>query len=144
MIHEHARIGEKTLIYFPELSNIGECSIGTKSVIHSHVWIANGVFIGNNVRIQAFTFIPQGVTIEDDVFIGPRVTFLNDKYPPSGKWSTTLIKRGASIGGGAVILPGLSIGENAMVGAGSVVTKHIPDNEVWMGTPAKFFKKKSI
>ena len=134
-----ARIGKGTKIWKIELSNIQDCTIGKNCVIHSHVWIGDKVIIGNNVRIQAFTFIPTGVTIEDEVFIGPRVTFLNDFYPPSwGKhWKDTLIMKGASIGGGAVILPGVKIGEKAVVGAGAVVTKNVPAGETWVGNPAK-------
>jgi len=88
-------------------------------------------------------FIPEGVIISSDVFIAPRVTFTNDKYPPSGKecWGYTVVKSGAAIGAGSIILPGVSIGSNSLVGAGSVVTKNIPDGEVWVGHPAKFVRK---
>lgn len=127
----------ETIIYKPELSNIQDCTIGEGCKIHSHVWIGNGVVIGDRVKIQAFSFIPTGVTIEDDVFIGPRVTFTNDKYPPSGKWSNTIVKKGASIGACATILPGITIGENAKVGAGAVVTKDVPPNTTVVGIPAK-------
>lgn len=90
------------------------------------------------MKIEPFAFIPDGVEIEDDVFIGPHVCFTNDKFPPShGKgWVKTLVKRGASIGAGAIILPGLTIGGKAKIGAGSVVTKDIPAGEVWYGNPA--------
>lgn len=129
-----------TKIYNQELSNIhSSVEFGKNCVIHSHVWIGEGVVIGNNVKIQAFSFIPSGVTIEDDVFIGPRVTFTNDKYPPSGGkgWSETLVKQGASLGASVTVLPGLVIGENAKIGAGSVVTKDIPANVVACGNPAR-------
>lgn len=95
--------------------------------------------IGNRVKIRAFTFIPTGVVIEDDVFIGPHVTFTNDKYPKintNWKLLKTTVKRGASIGAGSVILP-ITIGRNSFIGAGSVVTKDIPDNVVATGNPAK-------
>ena len=143
MIHKNAKVGFGCMIWHEGLSNIGVCEIGTGCIIHSHVWIGDGVKIGNKVKIQAFSFIPGGVTIEDDVFIGPRVTFTNDKYPPSGGkgWSETLVKRGAVIGAGAVILPGLTIGENAKVGAGAVVTKSVPDSVVVCGNPAKIHNK---
>jgi len=102
------------------------------------------VKIGNKVSIQAFTFIPTGVTIEDDVFLGPRVTFLNDFYPPSyGKhWRNTIVKKGAAIGGGAIVLPGVTVGEHALVGAGSVVTKDVGDNIIVCGNPAHELKNK--
>lgn len=133
-------------IYNASLSNIHELSqIGDNCVIHSHVWIGE-VKIGNNVKIQAFSFIPNGVTIEDDVFIGPRVTFTNDKYPPSHGvgWRETLVKKGSSIGAGSIILPGITIGEGAKIGAGSVVTKDIPPGELWMGNPAKKYEKRTV
>lgn len=133
-------IGKNTTVYYPQLSNIHpEAKIGQKCKIHSHVWIGKGVEIGNNCKIEAFTFIPDGVTIENNVFVGPRVTFTNDKYPPShGKgWLKTLVKEGASIGAGAVILPGLIIGKNVRIGAGAVVTKNALDNSVMVGNPAR-------
>lgn len=132
------------MIYHPELSNIG-CDVPSDTKVHSHVWIGQKVSIGHNVKIQAFCFIPDGVTIEDDVFLGPRVTFTNDKYPPShGKgWKETIVKRGASIGAGAIILPGVVIGEFSKVGAGSVVTKDVPPNTIVMGNPAHIYVKKT-
>jgi len=136
MININAIIGKDTKIWYEELSNIGNCSIGNDCIIHSNVWIADGVIIGNRVKIQAFTFIPKGVVIEDDVFIGPRVTFTNDKYPPSANWSDTLIMKGASLGAGTIVIPGITIGEYARIGAGSVVTKDIPGGELWFGNPA--------
>jgi UDP-2-acetamido-3-amino-2,3-dideoxy-glucuronate N-acetyltransferase len=139
MIHKLAKVGAGTFIWHEQLSNIGAFECGTGCNIHSHVWIGDGVKIGNKVSIQAFTFIPVGVVIEDEVFIGPRVTFTNDHKPPSyGKhWRDTLVKKGASIGAGAVILAGVTIGENAVIGAGAVVTKNVPDGEVWVGNPAR-------
>jgi len=101
--------------------------------------IGDSVKIGKNVRIGAFSFIPEGVTIEDDCFIGPRATFTNDKNPPSRKedWLPTVVKKGASIGAACTILCGVTIGEGAMIGAGSVVTKNVPAGEVWCGVPAR-------
>ena len=134
-----AKVGKGTKIWKEDLSNIGFAEIGENCKIHSHVWIGNGVKIGNNVAIQAFSFIPEGVTIEDNVFIGPRVTFTNDKHPPSGRenWQKTVVKSGASLGAACTILPGITIGKNAKIGAGSVVTRDIPDDVVACGIPAK-------
>ena len=131
--------GARVMIYGGSLSNIGDCAIGNDCVIHSHVWIGDEVVIGDRVKVQAFSFIPTGVIIEDDVFIGPRVTFLNDKHPPSGRdnWDKTHVLKGASIGGGATILPGVIIGTNAMVGAGAVVTKNVFPGTTVAGNPAK-------
>lgn len=115
-------------------------TIGENVNICSHCFIENSVKIGNNVTIKNGIYIFDGITLEDNVFIGPNVTFTNDKkprskfYPPN--FSKTLIKKGASIGGGSVILPGIIIGENAMIGAGSVVTKNVPPNTVVYGNPA--------
>lgn len=139
MINKKAKIGSSTKFWFEEFSNIGECQIGVGCTIHSHVWIGDGVIIGNRVRIEAFTFIPPGVVIADDVFIGPRVTFTNDKYPPSKSrdfWKSTIVKYAASIGAGAIILPGIELGELCVIGAGAVVTKSVPRLETWVGNPA--------
>jgi UDP-2-acetamido-3-amino-2,3-dideoxy-glucuronate N-acetyltransferase len=125
--------------------NLYKCTIGKGSKIDSFVYIEENVIIGNRVKIRPFTFIPSGVTIEDDVFIGPCVTFTNDKYPKiNAKWTMlqTIVKKGASIGAGSVILP-VSIGTNSLIGAGSVVTKNIPDNVIAMGNPARIVKKQS-
>lgn len=137
-------VGSGTKIWEPELSNIHHTvKIGSNCRVHSHVWIGEDVVIGNNVKIQAFTFIPTGVHIGDNVFLGPRVTFTNDKYPPSGGrgWSETFVKSGAVIGAGAVILPGITIGENARIGAGAVVTKNVPAGVTVCGNPAKVHNK---
>lgn len=131
------QIGKNCKIWREELSNIGECVIGDNCTIHSHVWIGDRVKIGDRCKIQAFTFIPTGVRIGDDVFLGPRVTFTNDKYPPSGEWSITIVGNGVSIGAGAVILPGITIGDRARIGAGSVVTKNVPPDSLVYGNPAK-------
>lgn len=140
MIHPEAHIPPSTKIWFSDLSNIGYCKIGEHCIIHSHVWIGDGVEIGNSVRIQAFSFIPPGVTIENDCFIAPRVTFTNDRRPPSDdpkKWERTLVKKGARIGAGAIILPGVTIGEGALVGAGAVVTKDVAPYSTVIGVPAR-------
>ena len=101
--------------------------------------IGNNVFIGPDVRIGAMCYIPEGVEILGPAFIGPRVTFTNDKYPPSDKdtWEKTIVLPMASIGAGSTILPGIVIGAGATIGAGSVVTKSVPDHETWAGVPAR-------
>lgn len=122
-----------------------EATIGENCNICSHCLIENKVVIGNRVTIKSGVQIWDGITLEDDVFIGPNVTFTNDRYPRSkqylDQYPATLIKSGASIGANATILPGITIGEMAMIGAGAVVTKNIPDGELWLGNPAKFRKK---
>jgi len=119
--------------------------IGSNCNINCQVFIENDVVIGNNVTIKPGVQVWDGITIEDDVFIGPNVTFTNDKTPKSKQYPKeflkTLIKQGASIGANATILPGISIGRNAMIGAGSVVTKSVPENELWVGNPAKKIEK---
>lgn len=114
--------------------------IGANVNICSHCFIENDVTIGDNVTIKNGIYLYDGITLEDDVFIGPGVTFTNDKNPRSKvnptAFQKTLVKKGASVGGGAVILPGITIGENAMIGAGSIVTKDVPPNAVLCGAEA--------
>jgi acetyltransferase-like isoleucine patch superfamily enzyme len=136
--------GANTKIYMSWTSNIHtHATIGKNCTIHSHVWIGEGVTIGDGCKIEAFTFIPPGVHIGKEVFIGPRVTFTNDKHPPShGKgWSETFVERGASIGAGAIILPGITIGKNAIIGAGTVVTKNVSPGTTVVGNPARILLK---
>jgi acetyltransferase-like isoleucine patch superfamily enzyme len=137
-IIKDAEIGEGTKIH--DQVNIYKCKIGKNCKIDAFVYIEEGVKIGDNCKIRPFSFLPTGVTIEDDVFIGPNVTFTNDKYPRvKGEWKLlpTKVKTGASIGGNSVILPGVSIGKKALVGAGSVVTEDVPDNAIVVGNPAQ-------
>lgn len=118
--------------------------IGEDCNICSHCLIENDVIIGNRCTIKSGVQIWDGIEIEDDVFIGPNVSFTNDKYPRTQNLNWQLrriiVCRGASIGAGSTILPGITIGEDAMVGAGSVVTKDIPAKQLWTGNPAKFVK----
>lgn len=119
--------------------------IGNNCNINCQVFIENDVVVGNNVTIKPGVQIWDGITIEDNVFIGPNATFTNDLKPRSKQYPEsflrTVVKAGASIGANATILPGITIGENAMIGAGSVVLKDVPANTLWVGNPAKQIKK---
>lgn len=138
------RAGKDTKIWHPQLSTLLNCSIGDGCTIHSHVWIGDNVIVGDGCKIQAFSFLPDGVEIGSNVFIGPRVTFTNDLYPPSKNWLPTKVGNWVSIGAGAVILPGVTIGDHAMVGAGAVVTRDVPVGAVVYGNPARIKKQKAI
>ncbi len=136
-IVKEAHVGEGTVVH--DQVNLYKCSVGKNCKIDSFVYIEEGVIIGDNCKIRPFVFIPSGVTIENDVFIGPNVTFTNDKYPKvKGDWTLlkTVIKSGASLGANSVILPGIVVGEKALVGAGSVVTKDVPEKALVSGNPA--------
>ena len=118
--------------------------IGENCNICAHCMIENEVVVGNNVTIKNGVQLWDGITLEDNVFVGANVAFTNDKYPRSKRYGHTLptmIKCGASIGAGCTILCGITIGENAMIGAGSVVTKDVAAGELWVGNPAKFVRK---
>jgi len=131
-------VGRDARIY--DQVNLYGCKIGKNTKIDSFVYIEEGVTIGDGCKIRPFVFIPTGVVIEDHVFIAPNVTFTNDKHPRAhGEWTrlNTRVKRFASIGAGATITPGVQIGENALIGAGSVVTRDIPDNAIAIGIPAR-------
>lgn len=118
--------------------------IGSNCNICANVIIENEVVVGDNVTVKSGVQLWDGVTLCDNVFIGPNVTFTNDKYPRSKnldwKMEGIYVGKGASIGANSTILPGVRIGENAMIGAGSVVTRDVPANELWLGNPAKFHK----
>jgi len=140
-------------VVFHAFVNLYGCTIGDNSRIGTFVEIQKNAFIGRNVKVSSHTFICEGVTVEDDVFIGHNVSFINDKYPHAtagggqlqteADWKVveTRVKRGASIGTSATILCGVTIGENAIVGAGSVVTKDVPDDAIVAGVPARIVNK---
>ena len=144
------RIGKDVRIF--AFVNLYGCSIGDNSKIGTFVEIQKNAEIGKNVKVSSHTFICEGVKIEDDVFIGHNVSFINDKHPratnASGGLQTeadwkvvsTVVKRGASIGTSCTILCGVTIGESAIVGAGSVVTREVSPNTVVVGNPARFLK----
>jgi len=114
-----------------------DAEIGENCVLGQNVFIGRGVRIGNNVKIQNNVSVYEGVTLEDDVFCGPSCVFTNNRYPPSGKREKTLVKKGASIGANATIVCGVTIGEYAMIGAGSVVTRDVPPHTLVYGNPAR-------
>lgn len=119
--------------------------IGSGCNICSHCFIENNVVIGNNVTIKNGVSLYNGITIEDDVFIGPNAAFCNDRYPKSKNKNFTLepvlIKKGASVGANATILPGITIGKNALVAAGSVVVRDVDDNEIYIDSKKRKYKK---
>jgi acetyltransferase-like isoleucine patch superfamily enzyme len=144
------KLGKNVRIY--DFTNLYGCVIGDDVKIGTFVEIQKGSKIGNRCKVSSHTFICEGVILEDDVFIGHNVTFINDRYPRAtnglgqlqteADWSCvgTLVKRGAAIGSGATLMCGITIGENALVGAGSVVTKDVPPGAVVAGNPARVVK----
>ncbi|MEI6514669.1 MAG: acyltransferase [bacterium] len=132
-------------------TNLYGCSIGDESKVGTFVEIQKGVVIGRCCKISSHTFICEGVTIEDDVFVGHNVTFINDRFPRAvagGKLKTdkdwicepTIVRKGASIGSGSTVLCGITVGENAIIGAGSVVTRNVPPHTIVAGNPARVLR----
>lgn len=150
MIAPDVKLGDGVKIY--GFVNLYGCEVGDNSRIGAFVEVQKGVRIGKNCKISSHTFICEGVTIEDNVFIGHNVTFINDLYPQAttaeGKLQTEadwecvpiLVMKGASIGSSATLLAGITVGENAIVGAGSVVTRDVPSNAIVAGNPAKVLR----
>jgi acetyltransferase-like isoleucine patch superfamily enzyme len=147
----NVKLGKDVKIF--DFVNLYGCSIDDNTKVGTFVEIQKNASIGKNCKISSHTFICEGVHVEDNVFIGHNVTFINDKHPrsvnPDGTmqneqdWKVveTFVKKGASIGSSATILCGVTIGENSIVGAGSVVTKSVPPNTIVAGVPAKVIKK---
>ncbi len=145
------KLGKDVKVY--DFVNMYGCEIGDRTKIGTFVEIQKGVKIGADCKVSSHTFICEGVTVEDGVFVGHNVSFINDKYPrstnPDGAMQTeadwavvkTLVKKGASIGTSTTVLCGVTIGENAIVGAGSVITKDVPPNSVVAGVPARVIRK---
>lgn len=147
----NVKLGKDVKIF--DFVNLYGCSIDDNTKVGTFVEIQKNAFIGKNCKISSHTFICEGVHIEDNVFVGHNVTFINDKHPrsvnPDGSMQTekdwkvveTFVKKGASIGSSSTILCGITIGENAIVGAGAVVTKDVPSGAIVAGVPAKMIKK---
>lgn len=148
MIGKDVVFGQRVVLYHPDLINLYGCRIGDDTKIGAFVEVQKGVVVGSRCKVSSHTFICEGVTIEDDAFVGHGVMFINDRYPRAtadGRLQTevdwqvipTLVRQGASIGSGAVILCGVTIGTQAMVGAGAVVTHDVPDYAIVVGVPAR-------
>ena len=151
LIADDVKLGKNVKIY--NFVNLYGCVIGDNTRIGTFVEIQKGVEVGSNCKISSHTFICEGVTIEDNVFVGHNVTFINDLFPRAtnsdgnlqseSDWKCipTLVKKGASIGSSATLLAGITVGEGAIVGAGSVVTKDVPPNSIVAGNPARVLRK---
>lgn len=139
-VHPDAQLGDATRVWQFVVIMAG-ARIGADCNICAHVLVESDVVVGNRVTVKSGVQLWDGLTLEDDVFVGPNVTFTNDPFPRSrirpDSFARTTIRRGASLGGGAVILPGITVGEGAMVGAGAVVTRDVPPGVTVVGNPAR-------
>ncbi|WP_414542654.1 acyltransferase [Nostoc sp. CCY0012] len=148
-VNDDVKLGSNVKIFHPQLVNLYSCTIGDDTKIGTFVEIQKNVIVGNKCKISSHSFLCEGVIIEDEVFIGHGVMFTNDLYPRAANedsslkmdtdWVVveTLVKRCASIGSNATILPGIKIGKKAIVGAGAVVTHDVPDYAIVVGVPAR-------
>lgn len=152
MIADDVVLGEGTTIIHPDLVILYGCRIGDNTKVGPFVEIQRGASIGRNCKISSHTFVCEGVTIEDNVFIGHGVRFTNDTFPRATNSDGTLkgaedwdlvgttVRHGASIGSGVTLIPGITIGRNALVAAGAVVTKDVPENAIVAGVPARVLR----
>ena len=149
-IHNGVILGKGVKLF--NFVNLYGCRIGDNTKIGAFVEIQNGAVVGANCKISSHSFLCEGVVLEDEVFIGHGVRFINDPFPRAttdegtlktdNDWAVipTIIHRRASIGSGAVLLCGICIGEEAIIGAGAVVTRNVPDRQIWVGNPARYLK----
>jgi len=154
-IAENVSLGNGVRVFQPELVNLYGCTIGEDTKVGAFVEVQKNALIGARCKISSHTFVCEGVTIEDEVFVGHGVVFINDRYPRAAAggqlqteddWEVvpTFVKRGASIGSGAIILCGVTIGENAMVGAGAMVTRDVPAGALVVGNPARVIREVKV
>ena len=148
------KLGAGVVIHHPDLVNLYGCTVGDDTRIGTFVEIQKNATVGRRCKISSHTFICEGVTIEDEVFVGHGVIFINDRYPRAatggqlltdGDWQVmpTRVRQGAAIGSGAVILCGVTVGARATIGAGAVVTRDVPDDAVVAGVPARLTAKEA-
>jgi acetyltransferase-like isoleucine patch superfamily enzyme len=152
-ISEDVKLGNN--VNLSKFINLYGCTIGDNTKIGAFVEIQKNAIVGKNCKISSHSFICEGVTIGDNCFIGHNVTFINDNYPRAvnlggtletekdwlDRFAKTIIENEVSIGSGATILGGVTIGSRSVIGAGSVVTKNVPPNQIWAGNPARFFRR---
>jgi UDP-2-acetamido-3-amino-2,3-dideoxy-glucuronate N-acetyltransferase len=153
-VADSVKLGARVVIHHPDLVNLYGCTVGDDTKIGTFVEIQKNATVGRRCKISSHTFICEGVTIEDEVFVGHGVMFINDRYPRAtaigrlltdADWQVipTRVRQGAAIGSGAVILCGVTVGARATVGAGAVVTRDVPDDAVVAGVPARLTAKEA-